>query len=76
MVHPILFNTDQKAQFTSKEFAEIKFSGVVISMDGRGRVHDNIFIERLWWTAKHQYLYLHAFNNGSELRAGIKDQVK
>jgi putative transposase len=42
-------------------------------MDGRGRVQDNIFIERLWWTLKYQYLYLHSFNNGSELKKGLGD---
>ena len=44
--------------------------GVKISMDGRGRCQDNIFIERLWWTVKYQYLYLHAFKDGAELRHG------
>lgn len=70
---PQIFNTDQGAQFTSKEFTEtLKSSGVAISMDGKGRAQDNIFIERLWWTIKHQYLYLHAFENGSQLRSGLK----
>ena len=70
---PQIFNTDQGAQFTSKEFiATLKSNGVSISMDGKGRVQDNIFIERLWWTVKHQYLYLYAFDNGSELRAGLR----
>ena len=41
-------------------------------MDGRGRVQDNIFIERLWWTLKHQYLYLWSFGNGTELRQGLR----
>ena len=41
-------------------------------MGGKGRVQDNIFIERLWWTVKHQYLYLHAFDNGLQLRTGLK----
>ena len=70
---PQIFNTDQGAQFTSKEFIEVlKSSKVAISMDGRGRCQDNIFIERLWWTVKHQYLYLHSFDTGSQLRAGLK----
>jgi len=40
-------------------------------MDGRGRVQDNIFIERLWWTIKYQYLYLWSFNSGRDLRQGL-----
>jgi putative transposase len=42
-------------------------------MDGRGRVQDNIFIERLWWTLKYQYLYLHSFDTGSQLRECLKE---
>jgi putative transposase len=42
-------------------------------MDGRGRVQDNIFIERLWWTVKHHYLYLHVFDNGTQLRKGLNE---
>ncbi len=69
---PEIFNTDQGAQFTSQAFTgKLKSHGVQISMDGRGRVQDNIFIERLWWTAKYQYLYLRSFDNGSELRQGL-----
>jgi putative transposase len=44
---------------------------VAISMDGRGRCQDNIFVERLWWTLKHQYIYLHAFDTGKALRQGL-----
>ena len=40
-------------------------------MDGRGRVQDNIFIERLWWTLKHQHIYLHSFEGGAQLRTGL-----
>jgi putative transposase len=70
---PEIFNTDQGSQFTSKDFTDVlKDSGIKISMDGRGRFQDNIFIERLWWTVKHHYLYLRAFENGSELRKGLK----
>ena len=47
-------------------------SDIAVSMDGRRRVQDNIFIERLWWTLKHHYLYLRSFASGSELRAGLK----
>jgi putative transposase len=45
-------------------------------MDGRGHYQDNIFVERLWWTVKYHYLYLHAFNNGTELRQGLKNWFK
>jgi putative transposase len=74
---PQIFNTDQGAQFTSKQFTNtLKSAGVTISMDGRGRAMDNIFIERLWWTVKYHYLYLHAFDSGSELRAGLMGWFK
>ncbi len=54
---PMIFNTDQGAQFTSNEFTStLKASGIAISMDGRGRCQDNIFIERLWWTLKYHSL--------------------
>jgi len=71
---PEIFNTDQGTQFTSRNFIDLLDSHKIrISMDGRGRVQDNIFIERLWWTLKYQYLYLHSFDNGSELRNGLGD---
>jgi putative transposase len=70
---PDIFNTDQGSQFTSNDFADaLKENGIKISMDGRGRFQDNIFIERLWWTVKHHYLYLRTFENGSALRNGLK----
>lgn len=69
---PEIFNTDQGAQFTSKAFTRLlKDHRVKISMDGRGRVQDNIFIERLWWSVKHQYLYLWSFENGAQLKQGL-----
>ena len=69
---PQIFNTDQGAQFTSKEFTSVlKDNDIAISMDGRGRVQDNIFIERLWWTLKHQHIYLHSFDDGAQLRTGL-----
>lgn len=71
---PQIFNTDQGAQFTSKEFTgTLKDWGVTISMDGRGRCQDNIFIERLWWSLKYNYVYLRDFANGSALRSGLKE---
>ena len=67
-----IFNTDQGAQFTSRAFTGLlEQHQIRISMDGRGRVQDNIFIERLWWTNKYQYVYLHNFDNGSDLRIGL-----
>jgi putative transposase len=70
---PEIFNTDQGAQFTSTQFTDVlKSNKISISMDGRGRCQDNIFIERLWWTVKHQYLNLHSFDTGSLLRTGLK----
>ena len=70
---PQIFNTDQGTQFTSEAFTGVlKAHGIKISMDGRGRFHDNIFIERLWWTLKYHYLYLRAFATGLELRQGLR----
>lgn len=71
---PEIFNTDQGSQFTSAAFTELlESNGIEISMDGRGRFHDNIFIERLWWTVKYQYLYLRAFEGGTDLRQGLEN---
>jgi len=70
---PEIFNTDQGSQFTSEDFTdELKDHGIKISMDGRGRFQDNIFIERLWWTVKHHYVYLRTFDNGTDLRNGLQ----
>jgi putative transposase len=70
---PEIFNTDQGSQFTSESFIKVlKDNHIKISMDGRGRFMDNIFIERLWWTVKYQYLYLRAFEGGKDLRKGLK----
>jgi putative transposase len=67
-----ILNTDQGAQFTSRSFIDVLDSDKIqISMGSKGRVHDNIFIERLWWTLNYRYLYLHSFDNGSELRKGF-----
>lgn len=67
---PDTFNTDQGSQFTSTAFTSVlQDAGVQISMDGRGRYLDNIFIERLWRTVKHECIYLHAPREGRELKA-------
>ena len=69
---PEIFNTDQGSQFTSAEFTDVqRAANVRISMDGRGRWMDNVFIERLWRSLKYECVYLHAFETGSELRAGL-----
>ena len=69
---PEIFNTDQGSQFTSSEFTDVlKAADVRISMDGRGRWMDNVFIERLWRSLKYECVYLHAFETGSELRDGL-----
>jgi putative transposase len=70
---PEIFNTDQGSQFTSDKFTDVlKSNDIQISMDGRGRFQDNIFIERLWWTLKYHYFYLRTFDNGSMLRKGLR----
>ena len=62
---PEIFNTDQGSQFTSFDFTGVlKDAGVAISMDGRGRCMDNIFIERLWRSLKYEAVYLHELNDG------------
>ena len=69
---PEIFNPDQGSQFTSPRFtAVLRDAGIRISMDGRGRWMDNVFIERLWRSLKYECVYLHAFETGSELRAGL-----
>ena len=69
---PGIFNSGQESQFTSQRFTEILGGvGVRISMDGRGRWMDNVFIERLWRSLKYECVYLPAFETRSELRAGL-----
>jgi putative transposase len=69
---PEIFNTDQGSQFTSDEFTTpLKQAGVAISMDGKGRWIDNVFIERLWRSVKYEEVYLHAYSNGTEAREGL-----
>jgi putative transposase len=74
---PEIFNTDQGSQFTSAAFiGALEDAGVQISMDGKGRCHDNIFIERLRRTVKYEYLYLNAFEGGQDLRRGLASWVQ
>lgn len=69
---PEIFNTDQGAQLTSPEFTGLlENEGIRISMDGRGRVYDNIFVERLWRTVKYEEVYLHEYRTIPEARAHL-----
>ena len=71
---PEIFNTDQGSQFTSGEWTDVLDEAQVqISMDGKGRWIDNVFIERLWRSVKYENVYLRAYENGSELRRGLRD---
>jgi putative transposase len=73
---PEIFNTDQGSQFTSAAFTgALERAGVQISMDGRGRWMDNVFIERLWRSLKHEDVYLKGYADGREARAGIADWI-
>lgn len=70
---PEIVNSDQGAQFTCKEWIEyLKEENIRISMDGKGRALDNIYIERLWRTIKRDYVYLHPAQDGWELYQGLK----
>jgi putative transposase len=69
---PEIFNTDQGAQFTADAFTRVlRDRGVKISMDGKGRCLDNVFVERLWRSLKYEEVYLHAYEGMLEARAGI-----
>lgn len=69
---PEIINSDQGSQFTCAEWVEyLKIEGIRISMDGKGRAIDNIFIERLWRSVKYDYVYLHPANDGLELYQGL-----
>lgn len=69
---PAIFNTDQGSQFTSESFTgTLLNSDVLISMDGRGRALDNVFIERLWRSVKYEEIYLHAYADGHVLHAAL-----
>jgi putative transposase len=69
---PEIFNTDQGAQFTADAFTKpLRERGIAISMDGKGRCLDNVFVERLWRSLKYEEVYLHAYDSVPEARAGI-----
>lgn len=74
---PDIFNSDQGVQFTSQEFIGIlKGRNISISMDGKGRAHDNIFVERLWRSVKYENVYLNGYQNIPEARNGLEEYFK
>jgi len=71
---PTIFNTDQGSQFTSPRFTEVlKHKEIAISMDGRGRALNNIFVERLWRFVKQEKVYLSDFRSVREAKVGIDE---
>jgi len=70
---PEIFNTDQGSQFTSDDFiGRLEGEKIIVSMDGRGRCFDNIFVERLWRTVKYEDVYLHDYETVSAARQGLE----
>jgi putative transposase len=70
---PDIFNTDQGVQFSSERFVQVlEFNEILVSMDGRGRVLDNIFIERLWRAVKYEEVYLHEYESVREAVEGLR----
>ena len=70
---PEIFNTDQGVQFTGHEFTKVlKNKNIKISMDGKGRWMDNVFIERLWRSVKYEDIYIREYRTSCQLRAGLK----
>jgi putative transposase len=69
---PTIFNTDQGSQFTAEDFTQVlRARGIKISMDGKGRCLDNVFVERLWRSLKYEEVYLNDYDNLVEARSGI-----
>jgi putative transposase len=74
---PAIFNTDQGVQFTAREFTGcLETANIRISMDGRGRALDNIFVERLWRSVKYEDIYLKEYATAPELDAGLADYFR
>lgn len=72
--HPGIFNTDQGVQYTSNEFVNVLINAEIqISMDGKGRALDNVFVEQLWRTVKHEHVYLHEYATVKELSRGLEE---
>jgi putative transposase len=73
---PQIINSDQGSQFTCALWTEyVENAGIKISMDGKGRATDNIFIERFWRTIKRDHVYLYPADNGTQLYAGLKEYI-
>lgn len=73
---PEIFNSDQGSQFTCAAFTDVlKAHGVQISMDGKGRWVDNVFVERLWRSVKYEHVYLHAYDSVAEARRQLADYL-
>ena len=69
---PEIFNTDQGSQFTAEDFTQpLEAKGVRVSMDGKGRWIDNVFVERLWWSVKYEDIYLHAYETPREVKTAL-----
>jgi len=74
---PKIFNTDQGSQFTSNDFTKVLLENeVLVSMDGKGRALDNIFIERFWRTIKYEDIYLKEYRDGNELYRGLLEYIQ
>ncbi|MDD3607143.1 MAG: DDE-type integrase/transposase/recombinase, partial [Candidatus Cloacimonas acidaminovorans] len=74
---PEIFNSDQGVQFTNRDFTEmLEKAGIRISMDGRGRVYDNIFIEHLWRTIKYEEVYLYDYESIKQAKEGLKTHFR
>jgi putative transposase len=73
---PDIINSDQGCQFTSEDWVKkLQESGILISMDGKGRWVDNVFVERLWRTIKYELVYLHSFETVDQARAAIANYI-
>lgn len=73
---PVIWNSDQGSHFTSPQYTSVLLAaGVQISMDGKGRALDNIFVERLWRSVKYEEVYLHDYANPREARASLRQYL-
>ena len=74
---PEIFNTDQGSQYTSESFTKVLLDeGIKISMDGKGRALDNVFVERLWRSVKYEEVYLRSYSMVQEVRSGLKEYFR
>ena len=74
---PEIFNSDQGVQYTSNDFIKIlERNKIKISMDGKGRAFDNIFVERLWRSVKYEEVYIKRYKNGKEAKEGLSNYIK